>query len=61
MKKFELRITIELRQTDAAYSGGGLRIDETQQLTAESFLELAKILGRFHELGEQIAKERGAA
>jgi len=37
---------------------GGLEIAERFDLTAANFMELAGILGRFHELAEKIKAER---
>lgn len=38
---------------------GGLEVSERADVTASGFMELAGILGRFHELTERIKAERG--
>lgn len=39
-------------------SSGGLEVSERTDVTASGFMELAGILGRFHDLTERIKAER---
>ena len=50
--KYELIVRVEIR--DARVSGGGLSVQEGGQVSCETFLDIAKILGQFHELTEAI-------
>jgi len=55
-KQFELRIHIEIE--DRRYHQGRLSISESLYLNVADFLTMAKILGQFHELAEQIKKSQ---
>lgn len=65
MSRYQLRLNArieEMRQSGASgdwypAGTGGLEISDSVMLTASSFLELAGVLGQFHELGEKL---RGA-
>lgn len=54
--KYKLRVRVEVQQTDdhGGYYGQGLTVEETVELGTVDFMETAAILGRFHELGEDI-------
>lgn len=60
---YELTIRVDIRQVDQASTfeayARGLHIEEKLTITGDSFLELAQILGRFHELAQAIERERG--
>lgn len=47
---YELNISIYIRDN----MGGNLNISETVLIEARNFLEMAKILGTFHELAEKL-------
>lgn len=57
---YTLRIQIGIEEKDerGAWTGGRLGINEEQQIDAESFMEIAAILGKFHAVGEEIKRER---
>jgi hypothetical protein len=55
MNKYEMYIHIQLRDSQ---NGGTLNVSESVTITASNFLELAKILGQFHELAEKIRASR---
>lgn len=54
--QYTLMVRCEIRSTDdQGYSTGqGLTVQEDMKLEARSFMEVASILGRFHELSEKI-------
>ena len=54
--EFELQFQIYLRQT--GYGSGQIQLSETVTIGAMSFLELAKVLGQFHDLAESIKAAR---
>lgn len=54
-KRYELRINVSIRDTTPG--GGYLNIDESVEIDARDFLEMASILGKFHTLAEKIEKE----
>lgn len=58
--RYKLRVRCEIQQTDdhGSYMGQGLTIEETTDLDASSFMEVAAILGRFHDLAKVIEQER---
>jgi hypothetical protein len=60
---FVLRINVSIQQTDqrGSYTGNCLEINDRTELKAESFLEVAKVLGRFHDLAVVIKKETADA
>ena len=47
-KEFELSIRVEIRPAD--YQSSGLSIEEKAQIHCETFLEICKVLGHFHDL-----------
>lgn len=55
-KQGKLELEIMVRISQQGYPGG-LEIRESYALRAGSFLEMAKVLGMFHDLCEQVAKE----
>jgi hypothetical protein len=56
-----LRLQISIEAIPGGYNAayGNLQLSETVNLDAASFLEIASILGRFHELAEKVEEERG--
>jgi hypothetical protein len=54
--KYRLDISINLADT---YMGGRLEVRESVDVSATDFMEMAKILGLFHDLVKQIKKEHG--
>lgn len=50
----DMRISIRNRYS----GGGGLDVSEQVNLAAADFLEVAKILGQFHDLAQQISQAR---
>jgi hypothetical protein len=51
-------IRIDVRIMDYQTGGPGLSISEEQQVNAASFLELAGILGQFHEVFEKLRRQQ---
>jgi hypothetical protein len=56
MGKYQLYVNIRLSQENR---GGGLDITEQALIEAETFLEIAGVLGEFHKLSQRIQQERG--
>ena len=56
--RYELRVAVSIRDTEQGY--GEINITETLGMNADSFLEMAKILGQFHDLAESIKKTASA-
>jgi hypothetical protein len=54
--KYDLSVRVAIRQSEV--SGSGLAVEESAQISCETFLEVAKILGQFHELTDAIKKSR---
>lgn len=54
--KYRLRVRCEIQQTDdiGGYYGQGLNVEEYVDMEVSSFMELAAIIGHFHELSEVI-------
>lgn len=60
-QRFQLEVRIEVREVREYgqwVGNNALSVNHTVQLGTLDFLELAAILGRFHELGEKIKSER---
>jgi len=55
-KKFELSIRIEIRPAD--FQSSGLSIEEKAQIHCETFLEICKVLGCFHDLVNGIKRDQ---
>ena len=55
-KMLNLRIEVNVSQSE--YSSGGLHLREDLHIHEMDFLEMAKILGQFHDLAEKIKRER---
>lgn len=53
-----LNLRIEVNVSNANYGGGGLHLREEIEMEDTDFLEMAKILGQFHDLAEKIKRER---
>ena len=56
--RYRLRLTAEIQPSDGS---GFLRVEEQAELEAEGFLEVAQVLGRFHELAQTLKTERAKA
>lgn len=59
--RYRLRINLEVEQLDerGQFTNRGLTIAESLDLVdVQSFMEIAFILSQFHELGQQIEKDR---
>ena len=55
-----LRVSINVRIDVSGQAGyGNLEIREDFPIPVGSFMELAQVLGRFHELAEKIKAEQG--
>ena len=54
-KQYQLSVRVEIREP--RLGGSGLSIQEDASITCATFLEVAKILGMFHDLTEAIRKE----
>ena len=61
--KYRLKVRCEIQQTDdnGAYYGQGLNVEENVDIEAGSFMEVAAVLGRFHDLSEDIKAKRETA
>lgn len=60
--RYVLNVRCEIQQTDDQrnYYGQGLNVEETVEVHAGSFLEIAAIFGRFHDLSEDVKRLQGA-
>jgi hypothetical protein len=60
--KYKLKVRCEIQQTDdhGSYYGQGLNVEENVDIEAGSFMEIAALLGRFHELSEDIKVKQAA-
>lgn len=58
--KYKLRVRCEIQETadNGSYRGQGLTVEENTELDAAGFMDVAGILGRFHELSERIKREQ---
>jgi hypothetical protein len=55
----EIQIRLQAKNKDGSYShGGSLEIRENETITADTFLEVAGILGQFHELTRVIKAKK---
>ncbi|MDB5910931.1 MAG: hypothetical protein JWP34_5045 [Massilia sp.] len=52
--KLNVRIDLERVNDNGGFSGDRLSVDESLRLEVDGFLEVAQVLGRFHELAENI-------
>lgn len=61
-QRFTLRISVSVQQTDdrGNYTGNQLEINDRTELKCGSFLAVAKVLGKFHDLAEVIKREAHA-
>ncbi len=53
-----LNLRIEVNVSQSEYGSGGLHLREEIDIREGDFLEMAKILGQFHDLAEKIKRER---
>ena len=53
-----LNLRIEVNVSQSSYGSGGLHLREEIEIPEADFLEMAKILGQFHDLAEKIKRER---
>jgi len=61
MKKFELVYSLEIIEVDergTRVHNNGLRVSDSVTLHHMGFMEVAQVMGRFHELAEAIRKDR---
>jgi hypothetical protein len=60
---YDLNISVRVMQRDQhGYSGGGaLTVEHRFEVGASDFMEVAKILGQFHDLAEAIKSSKPAA
>lgn len=58
--RYKLKVRCEIQQTDdnGSYYGQGLNVEENVDIDAGSFMEVAAVLGRFHDLAEDIKQHR---
>jgi len=56
--RYELRVDVSITDTQSGY--GRLAVTEAVSVNTASFLEMAKILGQFHDLAESIKKTESA-
>jgi hypothetical protein len=56
--RYELRVDVSITDTQSGF--GRLAVSETVSVNTASFLEMAGILGQFHELAESIKKAESA-
>lgn len=55
--KFKVEIRVTIRKLQDGYGGGygdAFSVDEQLTVDAGDFMEVAKILGQFHDLAEQL-------
>lgn len=57
--KLIVRVTVHQVDELGRWTGQGLEVSEEVSVEASSFLEIATLLGRFHELTEKMKAERG--
>lgn len=59
-QKFALVLNIRIEQRDeyGRYVGSQLQIQQELTVKASSFLEIASIIGRFHELAQAVGQEQ---
>lgn len=50
-KKYNMQLNVSIRSS--TYGGNGLTVNEDMEIEAETFLEIAEILGHFHRLAEK--------
>jgi hypothetical protein len=63
VSKFKLNVNLEIEQLDDRgypLGRGGLQVRDTVELGDLGFLELAAVLGRFHDLAEVIKTEQAS-
>lgn len=58
--RFQVRIDVSIQSLDPYSSGGSLRISEDTTVDSSSLLELAGILGRFHDVIVELKAQREA-
>ena len=56
---YELHINVRIQQITGSYCGAGLSVEETLKINATTFLEMAQILGQFHQLAETLSANKG--
>lgn len=54
--KYKLRVRCEIQQTDdhGGFYGQGLTVEETADLSLDTFMDVAAVLGQFHELTKTV-------
>lgn len=60
--RYRLDFNVTIREVDERGStmNNALEVRDTQQLGAMDFLEIAGVLGKFHDLAQTIKKEKDA-
>lgn len=60
MDKYRLNLRLRVEKVDERgnYTNEGLSVEDSLDLRYMGFMEIAGVLGRFHELAEAIKKER---
>ena len=53
--KYNVQLNVRIHPESGGY--GGLEISETVNVSADGFLSLCQILGKFHELAQKIKEE----
>lgn len=62
-QRFQLDVRVEIREVGehGEWRGGNqLSVNQTMTLGMLNFLQVAAVLGQFHELGERVKKENEA-
>lgn len=54
--QIDIRISPDYNNPQEAF--GSLQLSETHEITGQNFMEIATILGKFHELMQKIKEQR---
>ena len=54
-KQYEVVVTVQVNDR-SSYSSSGLRVENRFSVDAPDFMAVAKIIGQFHELAEDIKR-----
>lgn len=55
-KKYRMEIRVTMREEPYNQCASGLEVHEDLIVTADSFLQMAEVLGRFHQLADEVRK-----
>jgi hypothetical protein len=58
MSQFIVDVQVQIRPTENNGYGNGLSVNQQITVEASDFMHVAKVLGQFHDLAEEL-KERG--